>query len=201
MKLEIKKSEFRENVEAFAIAVLTILFIIIFIFQSFLVKGTSMLPTLHDGERLIVNKFIFKLREPMTGDIIVLKPPKDPTKKYIKRVIGLPGDYVSIQHSKVYVNFKALEEPYLKDKTFEDFPEEQVPQGKIFVMGDNRNGSLDSRSPEVGFVPLNNVVGKAAVIFWPPLDAKLIFNPKYPGYDQSVNLTFSLPFNLGVNSN
>lgn len=199
--MEIKKSEFRENVEAFAIAVLTILFIIIFIFQSFLVKGTSMEPTLHDGERLIVNKFIFRVRQPMTGDIIVLKPPKDPTKKYIKRVIGLPGDYVSIQHSKVYVNFKALDEPYLKEKTFEDFPEEQVPQGKIFVMGDNRNGSLDSRSPEVGFVPLNNLVGKASVIFWPLFDAKVLLNPKYPGIDQTVNLTFSFPFNFGMQTN
>jgi signal peptidase I len=119
--LEIKKSEYRENVEAFAIAVVTILFILIFIAQSFLVKGSSMDPTLQDGERLLVNKFTYKFTTPKTGEIIVFKYPGDPSKKFIKRVIGEPGDSVSIQDSKVYVNGRALAEPYILEKMDSDY--------------------------------------------------------------------------------
>ncbi len=175
--LEIKKSEYRENVEAFAIAVVTILFILIFIAQSFLVKGTSMDPTLQDEERLIVNKFTYKFRTPKTGEIIVFKYPGDPSKKFIKRVIGEPGDSVSIQDSKVYVNGRALNEPYILEKMDSDYDYVTVPEGTIFVLGDNRNGSRDSRYPDVGFVPLKNVVGRANFIFWPVTKIKVLFNP------------------------
>jgi len=178
---EIKKSELRENVEAFAIAVLTILFINIFVFQSFIVKGPSMIPTLQDGERLIVNKFIYRFRAPRTGDIVIVKPPNDPEKKYIKRVIagpfGSPSLY--IQNSKTYVDGVELDEPYIKEKMEQDLESLVVPEGKIFVMGDNRNWSKDSRDPDVGFIPLENVVGKAEVIFWPPFQMKLLFSHKY----------------------
>ncbi|MGE5582598.1 MAG: signal peptidase I [Bacillota bacterium] len=177
--LEIKKTEYRENIESFAIAVLTILFIIIFIIQSFLVSGTSMVPTLLDRERLIVCKFIYWFEPPRTGDIIVLKPPKD-TRKYIKRVIGKPGDSVEIKNSKVYLNGIELNEPYINEKTLQDYPYTTVPKDMLFVMGDNRNYSLDSRSSEVGFIPLRNVVGKAVFVFWPLTKVKIIFNPKYP---------------------
>ena len=180
--LEVKKSEWRENIEAFAIAVLTILFIIIFVMQSFLVKGSSMDPTLANGERLLVNKFIFKMRPPKTGDIIVLKPPKDPSRKYIKRVIAGPGQSVYITDTKVYVDGYELDEPYLKEKTFSNFDTVIIPEGMIFVMGDNRNFSLDSRSSEVGFIPLRNVVGKAIFIFWPPLKVKVLLNPQYHSF-------------------
>ncbi len=175
--LEIKKSEYRENVEAFAIAVVTILFILIFVAQSFLVKGTSMDPTLQDGERLIVNKFTYKFKTPKTGEVIVFKYPGDPTKKFIKRVIGEPGDSVSIQDSKVYVNGRALEEPYILEKMDSDYDYVTVPEGTIFVLGDNRNGSRDSRYTDVGFVPLKNVVGRANLIFWPINKIKILFNP------------------------
>ncbi len=175
---EIKKSEYRENVESFAIAVLTILFIIIFIIQSFLVSGTSMVPTLQDRERLIVNKFIYRFTSPRTGDIIVLKPPHD-TRKYIKRVIGLPNDSIEIRDSKVYVNGTELKEPYINEKNLQDYPYTNVPDQTIFVMGDNRNYSKDSRDPDVGFIPLKNVVGKAVFIFWPLNKVKILFNPKY----------------------
>jgi signal peptidase I len=176
----IQKSEVRENIEAFAIAVLTILFIIIFVMQSFLVKGTSMEPTLRDGERLLVNKFIFQMRIPKTGDIIVLKYPKDPTKKFIKRVIAGPTETVYIRDSKVYVNGEELVESYIKEKTFSDYEFTVVPEGTVFVMGDNRNGSKDSRDPDVGFVPLKNLVGKAFFIFWPPPKVQVLTIPKYP---------------------
>lgn len=175
--LEIKKSEYRENVEAFAIAVVTILFILIFIAQSFLVKGTSMDPTLQDGERLIVNKFTYKFRSPKTGEVIVFKYPGDPSKKFIKRVIGEPGDSVSIQDAKVYVNGRALVEPYILEKMDSDYDYVTVPEGTIFVLGDNRNGSRDSRYSDVGFVPLKNVVGRANFIFWPITKIQILFNP------------------------
>lgn len=178
--LEIKKSEFRENIEAFAIAVITILFIIVFIFQSFLVKGTSMEPTLQDGERLIVNKFIYWFTRPQTGDIIVLKPPKEPGRKYIKRVIAGPNQEVYIWNSKVYVDGVELKEDYLNElKINQDYKMTTVPMDRVFVMGDNRNWSKDSRDPEVGLVPLKNVVGKAVFIFWPFTAVKVIAAPHY----------------------
>jgi signal peptidase I len=176
--IEIKKSEYRENVEAFAIAVVTILFVIIFVVQSFLVRGSSMEPTLLDGERLLVNKFIFKIREPKIGDIIVLKYPKDPTKKFIKRVIAVPNDTVQIRDGVVYVNGEAINEPYIKEKPELDFDWVNVPERT--VMGDNRNGSKDSRDPDVGFIPYENIVGKAIFIFWPVPKVQVLFNPKYP---------------------
>jgi signal peptidase I len=176
--LQIKKTEYRENVESFAIAVVTILFIIIFVIQSFLVSGTSMVPTLLDRERLIVNKFVYWFSMPQRGDIIVLKPPHD-TRKYIKRVIGLPGDSVEIKDSKVYVNYQPLNEPYINEKELQDFQMTDVPYGTIFVMGDNRNYSKDSRDPDVGFIPLKNVVGRAIFVFWPLNKVKILFEPKY----------------------
>lgn len=185
--LEIKKSEYRENIEAFAIAVVAILFILIFVAQSFLVKGTSMDPTLQDGERLIVDKITYKFRSPKTGEIIVFKYPGDPSKKFIKRVIGEPGDSVSIRDSKVYVNYQPLEEPYILEKMDSDYDNVEVPDGTIFVLGDNRNGSRDSRYPDVGFVPLKNVVGRADLIFWPLTKLKILFNPHNKKDTSSIN--------------
>ena len=176
--LEIKKTEYRENVESFAIAVVTILFIIIFVIQSFLVSGTSMVPTLLDRERLIVNKFIYWFETPKMRDFIVLKPPHD-TRKYIKRVIGLPGDHVEIRDSKLYVNYRPINEPYINEKNLQDFQGTDVPYGTLFVMGDNRNYSKDSRDPDVSFIPLKNVVGRAILVFWPLNKVKILFEPKY----------------------
>ncbi|HEX3047159.1 MAG TPA: signal peptidase I [Bacillota bacterium] len=177
---EIKKGEYRENIESFAIAVLTILFVMIFLVQSFIVDGVSMEPTLHNRNRLIVNKFIFKFRYPKTGDIVVIIPPGDPTRKYIKRVIAGPGQTVRVEAQKVYVNGIELNEPYIKEKTMQDYGERTVPNETIFVMGDNRNNSTDSRVEGiVGFVPLKNVIGKAIFVFWPFPEVKVLFNPNY----------------------
>ena len=187
---ELKKSELRENIESFAIAVVTILFIMIFIVQSFLVKGSSMEPNLHEGERLLVNKFIFRMRPPQTGDIVVIIPPGDPTRKYIKRVIAGPLQRVRIQDFNVYVDGIALNEPYIREKMNSNFDERTVPDGTIFVMGDNRNYSRDSRDMEtVGFVPLKNVVGKAIFVFWPLPKLKILFNPVYKAMDQNIGYT------------
>lgn len=178
--LKIRKSEYRENVEAFAIAVISILFIMIFIVQSFLVKGSSMEPTLLDGERLLVNKFIFWVRPPETGDIVVLKYPKNPRVKYIKRVIAGPGQSVYVNGGKVYVDGYQLKEDYLNETMNTDYDFEVVPERTVFVMGDNRNYSKDSRDSDVGFVPYENLVGKAIFIFWPLSKVKILYNPEYP---------------------
>jgi signal peptidase I len=178
--LEIKKSEFRENVESFAIAVLTILFIMIFVVRSYKVQGQSMEPTIHEGEMLMINRYIFNFRPPKTGDIVVIIPPGDPKRKYIKRVIGGPRQTVRVENSKLYVDNMEMKEPYIRETMQTGDFTEQVPDGCIFVMGDNRNNSTDSRNAGiVGFVPLKNVVGKAIFIFWPITDVKILQLPNY----------------------
>lgn len=130
------------------------------------VESISMQPTLYAGNFVLVNKLAYQLGKPSRGDIIVFRYPPDPTQvPYIKRVIGLPGDRVSITGGKVYINGAQLIEPYLITTTNRG-GEWTVPEGNLFVMGDNRNNSSDSRS--WGFVPLQNVIGKAEVVYWPP---------------------------------
>ncbi len=130
------------------------------------VESTSMVPTLHANDYVVVNKLAYKFGQPHRGDIIVFKYPPDPTQiPYIKRVIGLPGDQVRISGGKVYINGVLLNEPYLRVSTNQG-GEWTVPAGNLFVLGDNRNGSSDSRA--FGWVPLSDVIGKAEVIYWPP---------------------------------
>lgn len=164
-----KKSEPREIIEACAGSVITILFIMIFIFQSYLVKGPSMENTLHDGERLIVDKLTYRFRKPETGDIIVFKYPGDPKKKYIKRVIATEGQTIEVRDLKVKVDNMILDEPYIAEKTESGYDYSIVPDDTIFAMGDNRNRSSDSRSPDVGFIPQKSVVGRAVFIYWSPI--------------------------------
>lgn len=130
------------------------------------VESISMQPTLYAGNFVLVNKLAYQLGKPSRGDIIVFRYPPDPTQvPYIKRVIGLPGDRVTITGGKVYINGAQLIEPYLITTTNRG-GEWTVPPNNLFVMGDNRNNSSDSRS--WGFVPLQNVIGKAEVVYWPP---------------------------------
>jgi signal peptidase I len=144
--------------------------------QNFRVDGPSMQPTLHSGEFLWVNKAAYfrmngeyPLGGPQRGDIAVLKAP-DSEDDLIKRVIGLPGDTLSIQHGTVYINARPLQEPYISLHASYNFPidggEVKVPQGQYFVLGDNRGNSRDSH---LGwFVPADNFVGRAWVSYWPP---------------------------------
>jgi signal peptidase I len=132
------------------------------------VESISMQPNLYAGDFVIVNKLAYKLGVPARGDIIVFRYPPDPSQTpYIKRVIGLSGDQIRIADGQVFVNEKLLNEPYLKVSTSRG-GEWTVPANSLFVMGDNRNNSSDSRS--WGMVPLENVIGKALVIYWPPQD-------------------------------
>lgn len=162
------KSEIREYVEALLIAVVLAGFIIAFVAQSFLVNGSSMEPTLSDGQRLLVDKITYRLRPPARGEIIVFHYPADPKRKFIKRVVGLPGDVVQIRGSRLFLNGEPVEEPYINGPILESFGPVRVPEGHVFVLGDNRNNSDDSRYPDVGPVPMELIVGVARVVYWPP---------------------------------
>jgi signal peptidase I len=130
------------------------------------VESISMQPTLYAGNFVLVNKIAYKFGSPERGDVIVFRYPPDPEQTpYIKRIIGLPGDNIRIYDGKVYVNEQLLVEPYIAAITHQG-GEWTVPANSIFVMGDNRNNSSDSRS--WGMVPMENVIGKAEVVYWPP---------------------------------
>jgi len=129
------------------------------------VDGTSMVPTLQDGEFVLVNKLAYRTGLPTRGDIIVFRSVDTKDLDLIKRVIGLPGDRVVIQNGQVSVNDQILNEPYINAAPNYN-GEWRVPEGEVFVLGDNRNNSSDSHS--WGFLPIKNIIGKAMFIYWPP---------------------------------
>ncbi len=154
-----------------AFSILIAVVLIVFIYQPVKVEGTSMMPALKDQERIFINKFTYRLGSIQRGDTVVFRFPEDPSKSYIKRVIAIPGDRVRIDAGQVYVNDRALEEPYVSDHDNVSWPspgpvdDQTVPLGKYFVLGDNRTFSSDSRT--WGFVPRENIYGKAVFAYWP----------------------------------
>ena len=129
------------------------------------IDGSSMEPNLHHGEFVIVSKVNYRLGEPQRGDVVVFDFPRKVTQEYIKRVVGLPGEQIRIEGGRVYVNGAALEEPYLMmEPRYEG--EWVVPENSLFVLGDNRNNSSDSHN--WGTVPMENIVGEALLVYWPP---------------------------------
>lgn len=161
------KSAVREWVETLVIALAVALLIRAFVVQVYLVEGPSMEPTLHTNERLLVNKFIYRFRGPKPGEIIVLQDPNQPTRELIKRVIAVGGETIEVKKSVVYVDGKPLKEPYINTVVTkpDDMPPVQVPKGYIFVMGDNRSWSFDSRA--IGPIAVDKVDGEAFFMFWP----------------------------------
>jgi signal peptidase I len=138
------------------------------------VENVSMLPTLQPGEFLMVSKFAYQLGEPQHGDVIVFHNPFNIQEDFIKRVIGIPGDDVRVQGGKVYVNGQVWSENYIAANPNYD-GDWKVPQDTLFVLGDNRNQSSDSH--HWGYVPMENVVGKAIVIYWPLTKARVMQQP------------------------
>ncbi len=159
--------EVRDWVISIGVAVVLAFLIRTFIVELYIVDGPSMRPTLESHERLVVNKFIYRLRPPEHGEILVFRYPRDPSRDFIKRVIAVPGDSIEIKDQRVFVNDQLLSEPYILDKTLSAYPKAVVPEGTVFVMGDNRNNSEDSRFVDVGFVPYDLIKGKALLVFWP----------------------------------
>lgn len=161
------KSLVRQYLEAVGVAAILAALVIAFVAQSFLVEGASMRPSLTDGERVLVDKITYRFREPMRGEVVVFRYPKDVSRKFIKRIIGIPGDVVEVRAWTVYLNGEPLHEEYILGPTYHDFGPVVVPPGTLFVLGDNRNQSEDSRDPTVGFVPHTLLVGRAILTYWP----------------------------------
>jgi len=181
-----QKSRLRENIEAIILAIILALFIRTFIVQAFKIPSGSMKDTLQIGDHILVNKFIYGVKlpyfdttiipykRPQRGDIIVFKFRQEPKKDFIKRTIGVPGDVIEIRNKEVYVNKKPLEQDYAIYTDLHIIPKAMqprdnfgpvtVPEDSIFVMGDNRDHSYDSRF--WGFVNLKDVKGKAIIIYW-----------------------------------
>lgn len=180
------KSGLRENIEAIMVAIILALFIRTFIVQAFKIPSGSMKETLQIGDHILVSKFIYgikipflnktliPLKTPKREDIVVFKYPEDPSKDYIKRVVGIAGDWIEIKNKQLYVNHQAVESPYavfsdhhIRHIGFDrrdNHPPFQVPPDSLFVMGDNRDNSHDSRY--WGYVNLEELRGKAFMIYW-----------------------------------
>ncbi len=158
----------REIIETLVLTVLMFLVIRLAV-QNFNIDGMSMEPNLHNQELVLVDKWSYRFNRPGRGDVIVFVAPPNPAQDYIKRIIGLPGDVVTIRDTQVFVNGKALNEPYidprLQGNPYAPTTNLLIPEGAYFVLGDNRNGSSDSR--DWGCVPQPNVVGRAALVYWP----------------------------------
>jgi len=181
-----KKSGLRENIEAILIAVILALFIRTFVVQAFKIPSGSMQNTLQIGDHILVNKFLYGVKipfiqktiipiaDPKKGDIVVFKFPEDPKKDFIKRVVAEPGDVVKIENKQLYVNQKPVQAKYpiFTDPHIlpagvqprDNYGPKKVPPGSLFVMGDNRDQSYDSRF--WGFVNLKDIKGKAFMIYW-----------------------------------
>lgn len=180
------KSKVQEYIEAFIIAILIAVVIRTFIVQAYKIPSRSMVPTLLVGDHLLVNKFIYGVKipvirttiipvtEPQRGDIVVFEYPQDRSKDYIKRVIGVGGDKIAIHNKNIYINDQLYKDKHgiYSDSTFypamvqprDNFGPVIVPKGSLFVMGDNRDESYDSRY--WGFVELKDLEGKALIIYW-----------------------------------
>jgi signal peptidase I len=180
------KSKIQEYIEAIIIAILIAMVIKTFIIQAYKIPSSSMVPTLLIGDHLLVNKFIYGVKipfirktiipvtDPQRGDIIVFIYPKDRSKDFIKRVIGVGGDKIEIKNKKIFINNKEYSDTFgkyydnsIRPGAFEprdNFGPVNVPQGSLFVMGDNRDNSADSRY--WGFVDLKDVEGKALILYW-----------------------------------
>lgn len=181
-----KKSALRENIEAIVVAIILALFIRTFIVQAFKIPSGSMKPTLLIGDHILVNKFIYgvklpimrktlvPVKQPKRGDVIVFRFPEDPDKDFIKRVVGVAGDIVEGRDKKIYLNGQLQSHDYAVNTDWhviagslqprDNFGPVTVPEGFLFVMGDNRDHSYDSRF--WGFVDLEEVKGKAFIIYW-----------------------------------
>lgn len=165
-----KRSVTRELLVLIVVALVLAFLIRTFVFESYQVEGTSMLNTVHNGDRVLVSKLAFRLGQPHTGEVIVFKSPVSPGQDWIKRVIGVPGETVSVKHNVVYLNGKRYPEPFLTYRKSVNIPPLKVPPGYVWVEGDNRPHSFDSRS--FGFLPEANVRGRAILVWWSPADFK-----------------------------
>jgi signal peptidase I len=189
------KGIIREILITLGLAVVIFLFLQTTI-QSSIVLGSSMEPNLVNGQRLIINKAVYHFASPQRGDVIILRPPPEPQKEYVKRVIGLPGDTIEIRNGVVKVNGYALKENYIKILPDYSFGPYKVQDNNYFVLGDNRANSSDSHTGWT--VTRQNIVGKAWLSIWPlkdwglvrsyPLGQQLAGQLQMPGGSTFINI-------------
>ncbi|HJX58932.1 signal peptidase I [Candidatus Woesebacteria bacterium RBG_19FT_COMBO_47_8] len=177
---------FLDILEVVVLAFAIFLFSYLFIFQPHKIDGNSMEPNFHDKEYLLTDKVKYKIlkESPQRGDVIVFIPPLERDKEYIKRIIGLPGETVSIKEGRIIINGEILEETYLSAGTptsgayfLQEGEIATVPPDEYFVMGDNRANSSDSRY--WGFVPKKDLVGRAWLVYWPPQETRKVKAANY----------------------
>ncbi|PSL45208.1 type I signal peptidase [Salsuginibacillus halophilus] len=173
-----------EWAKTFAVVLVIVLLVRMFLFANYVVHGESMMPTIEDGERLIINKVGYEIADPERFDLVVFNATDD--SDYIKRIIGLPGDELRFEDDELYINGESYDEPYLDEAkgTYSAGPftydfsllevtgEAVVPEDQLFVLGDNRRNSLDSR--QLGYIAIDDVVGKANIRYWPVDDISMI---------------------------
>ena len=177
---------------AFLREILVIFIIVVVIFfglqttlQTFIVVGSSMEPNFQDGQRLLINKIVYKFHEPERGDVIVFHPPDNQRADYIKRIIALPSDTVEVKEGVVHVNGSQLNEPYIENPPKYTVTKHKIPENEYFVLGDNRNNANDSHNGWV--VPRQNIIGKGWLSIWPPGKWGLAAN--HPLQEQLVSST------------
>src|SRR5579872_5481878 len=179
----------REVIETIILTVLMFL-VIRFAVQNFNVEGTSMEPRLHNGELILVDKWTYLFHPPERGDVIVFVAPPDPAQDYVKRIIGIPGDRITINNTTVIIDGVTLNETYVAainqgNRSGSTIQNMLVPPNMYFVMGDNRVDSFDSRY--WGFVPRKNVIGRAALVYWPLKQDNNGFLPNYSSVFANVH--------------
>lgn len=178
---EKKSSEWVDWIKIIVVALIIALVVRKFFFSPIIVDGPSMQPTLHDQDKMIVNKFIYSIKEPERFDIVIFHANEE--KDFIKRVIGLPGEHVKVENNTLYIDGEETQETFLEPKEqtevvypifTNDFTLERlsgnyevIPDNYVLVLGDNRNNSTDSRSSALGLVSMDQIVGKTSFIFWP----------------------------------
>lgn len=173
-----KRSGLVEWIVVVAVAISSALLVRAYVLQQFAVEGTSMLTTLHPSDRVLVNKLSYRLHDPRRGDVVVLKRIESNAQErdLIKRVVALPGETIEYRDCQLFVDGALISEPYLDPQIVSpnrcgaDQPAVQVEPKHVYVMGDNRGGSLDSRDPSVGQVDYSNLIGRAFVVMWPFAD-------------------------------
>lgn len=185
-----KKNKFKKELISWAKTLVVVIILVTafraFLYTNYIVYGQSMMPTIQDRERVIINKIGYGIGEPERFDMIVFRATE--TTDYIKRVIGLPGDTIEFKNDQLYINGEIVEETFLngtiEEKSRPNYPftndftleqltgEKYVPEDHLFVLGDNRRNSIDSR--QIGFVPFDRVIGKADLAYWPPSAFRLL---------------------------
>lgn len=170
------------EVIVFSIAIFLLVYLLIF--QPHKIKGTSMEPNFPNDQYLLTDKVSYRLGEPERGDVIVFAAPETNGEEFIKRIIGLPGERISIKDGRIFINGKVLEEPYLSDSIYtqsgsfmSEGEEKQIPNDGFFVLGDNRQASSDSRA--WGFIKEDDITGRAWIIYWPPPEVGLVPEASY----------------------